>query len=89
MTKNTLGDEALITFFQALALTIWGLDDMPAKRRSMENFIRVLDGYLNELVKSAEAEGSDMDPETVQIVRRLLDRGLDGVRASKVDRNVN
>ena len=82
MSKGTLGDEALVTFFQALAVTIWNFDDVPPEQRNRENFLRALDGYLGVLVDEAESEGSDIR-ETVELVRALLERGLNQVRLLK------
>lgn len=82
MKKGTLGDEALVTFFQALAVTIWNFDDVPPEQRNRENFLRALDGYLGVVVDEAESEGSDIR-ETVELVRALLERGLNQVRLLK------
>ena len=81
-TKGTLGDEALVTFFQALAVTIWNFDDVPPEQRNRENFLRALDGYLGVVVEQAESEGSDIRG-TVDLVRALLDKGLDQMRLLK------
>ena len=80
--KNTLGDEALVSFIQALALTIWNLDDLPPEDRRRENFMRGLGGYLEEFIKAAEKEDQDIR-STVQIIRRMLDESLASMKLHK------
>ena len=81
--QGTLGDEALVTFFQALAITIWNyFDEFDESQLHRDNFIRALDGYLGVLVEQAETEGSDIR-ETVALVRSLLDKGLVSMQVLK------
>ena len=80
--KNTLGDEALVSFIQALAVTIWNLDDLSPEDRRRENFMSSLDGYLEEIIKAAEKEDQDIR-STVQIIRKLLDASLASMKLLK------
>ena len=57
---HTLGDMAIVTFIQALAATIGNFNDVPLDDRTGASFIRVFDGYLEEITRMAEADGQDV-----------------------------
>ena len=69
MTKNTLGDHAIVVFFQALAMTIWNIDELKPKERNRDNFIRIFDGYLGEIVNMAEKQDGLDVRKNVQFLR--------------------
>ena len=75
-TKDTLADHAIAVFLQALAVTIWNVDDAKPEERSRENFVRVFDGYLGETVKIAEKDGYDVRAN-VRFLRNALEKALD------------
>ena len=60
MTKNTLGDHAIAVFLQALATTIWNIDNLTPDDRHRGSFVRVFDGYLDEVMALAEKDGLDV-----------------------------
>ena len=76
MTDTSLGDEAIVTFLQALAITAWRLDDVSPVERNRANFIRVFDGYLNDLVKQGERDGSKDIRKNVNYLRDALEKAL-------------
>lgn len=82
MTKDTLGDHAIVVFIQALAITIWNFEDLRPEDRQRENFIRGFDGYLGELVKAAEEEGFDVR-KNVKFLDETLKRALDQMKLLK------
>lgn len=84
MTTGHTGDnEALVTFLQALALTIVGIDDLPDGKISGSDFLQVLDGYSGELGKVAASEGASDIPERVKVLRKNLDIALGQARGAK------
>ena len=73
--ETDIANEALVTFLQALALAVLGIDDLPRDQRTPEAFIRGLDGYLDEVTKLAEREGSMIRP-SVELLRKNFDTAL-------------
>ena len=76
MTKDTLGDHAIAVFLQALATTIWNIDNLTPEDRHRENFVRGFDGYLGEVTALAEKDGLDVR-KNVGFLRSVLQRTLD------------
>ncbi|MCY4511525.1 MAG: hypothetical protein OXG35_31860 [Acidobacteria bacterium] len=76
MTKDTLGDHAIVVFLQALAVTIWNMTDLKPEDRHRESFIRGFDGYLGEILAMAEKDGLDVRTK-VNFLRNGLQTALD------------
>ena len=84
MTKNTLADHAIVVFVQALAVTIWNFfDESKPEERNRDNFIRVFDGYLGEIVRMAEEKDSLEVRKNVKFLRAGLKQALDQVKLAK------
>ena len=82
MTKETLGDHAIVIFIQALATTIGNMTDLKPEDRHRESFVRAFDGYLGVLVEMAEKDGLDVR-KNVEFLRGALQKGLDQMMLAK------
>ena len=82
MTKDTLGDHAIVVFLQALAATMWNIEDLKPEERNRENVIRAFDGYLKETLKLAESEGLEVR-ENVEFLHKGLKHALDQMKLLK------
>ena len=76
-------NEGLVTFLQALAITIVGIDNEPNIVSSSENFLHVLDGMLGEIQSMTQREGAAEIHESVQKLRGNLDTALRQARNAK------
>ena len=83
MTKDTLADHAIVVFLQALAVTIWNIEDLRPEERNRENLIRVFDGYLKETVTIAERDDGLEVRENVEFLHDVLKQSLDQVKLLK------
>ena len=83
MTKDTLADHAIVVFLQALAVTIWNIEDLRPEERNRENLIRVFDGYLKETVTIAERDDGLEVRENVEFLHDVLKQALDQVKLLK------
>ena len=81
MSDSTLGDQAIVTFLQALGVAIINFDDLPLEDRHSRSLIVMFDGYLGEIVKMAEVEGYDVRGN-VKYLREGLERALQQAKSS-------
>ena len=78
-----LNNEALISFLQALAVTIDALDAPEIQIGSSDEFLSVLDGLLGEIANMAELDGSAAIHEAVQKLRGNFDIALKQARDAR------
>ena len=81
MAQESLEDMALVTFLQALAVTVWKIDDLPLEDRNRDSLIRVFDGYLGEITTMALRDGQDVRAGVANL-RAALERALEQMRST-------
>ena len=60
-TEYTTNDPSIVAFLQALAVTVWNFDRLTPAEKQKKSFVLLFDGYLNEAVKHAEADGEEIE----------------------------
>ena len=83
-----INQKALVSFLQALAVTIDALDTPIFSKVSSAEFLHVMDGVLSELGEMAELDDGEVIQEAVQVLRGNLDIALKQVRGAKRTFNV-
>ena len=82
MTTHDRDNEALVTFLQALAITITNLDEAAPEDRTAANFLRSLDGGIEAIVSMARQDGADI-AEAVHVLRHNLTTALRQAKAGR------
>ena len=78
-----LNQQALVSFLQALAVTIDAMDAPQIPTGTSADFLSVLDGVLGEIANMAEVDGAAGIDEAVQVLRGNLDIALKQAKYAK------